>query len=181
MSITAAIDGIDSSASTGTLNDLTRVIARIDWPKQSTIFNNQKGVNMQLNNILVILTAVLLTACGGKEVSFNTLEEAKQMARDNSLFNAQRYRAENPPVRDFTAVSNGDSTQMPDCPQGDGWATLKLFSADGRQSIALKCSTFSGATGCLLDAEFKSKPFASQDGHCQNTTVVPFPLPKIAK
>lgn len=36
-------------------------------------------------------------------------------------------------------------------------------------------------TGCLEDADFKSKPFASQDGSCQNTNVVPFPLPKIAK
>lgn len=125
--------------------------------------------------------AMSLAACGNKEVSFNTLEEAKTTARENALFNAQRYRAENPPVRDWTAVSNGDSTQMPDCPQGDGWATLKLFTPDASRSVQLKCSTVSGATGCLLESEFKSKPFASQDGHCQPTSIVPFPLQKIAK
>ncbi len=134
-----------------------------------------------MKQILIIAVLAMLAACGNKDVSFNTLEEAKTTARENALFNAQRYRAENPPVRDWTAVSNGDSSQMPDCPQGDGWASLKLFSPDAKQQVTLKCSTVSGATGCLLDADFKSKPFASQDGHCQPTSVVPFPLQKIAK
>jgi len=129
---------------------------------------------------LAVIAAAALAGCK-QDVSFATLEEAKSTARDNALFNAQRYRAENPPVRDWQAVSNGDSSQMPDCPQGDGWATLKLFSPDSKQWVALKCSTVSAATGCLADAEFKAKPFASQDGHCQPTAVVPFPIPRIAK
>lgn len=122
-----------------------------------------------------------VVGCGKQDVSFATLEEAKTTARDNALFNAQRFRAENPDVKDWSAVSNGDSSQMPDCPQGDGWATLKLFDPSVTRTVTLKCSTVSGATGCLKDAEFKSKPFASQDGHCQALSVVPFPLPKIAK
>jgi hypothetical protein len=137
---------------------------------------------MKKNALLIIaISAALMVGCSSKDVSFNTLEEAKQTARDNALFNAQRYRAENLNVQDYTAVSNGDSSQMPDCPQGDGWATLKLFSPDRNKTVPLKCSTVSGATGCLMDAEFKSKPFASQDGHCQPTSVVPFPLPKLAR
>lgn len=131
--------------------------------------------------VLAVLAVSCLAGCGSKDVSFATLEEAKTAARDNSLFNAQRFRAENPDVQSFTAVSNGDSTQMPDCPQGDGWATLKLFSPDARVQVTLKCSTVSAATGCLKEVDFKTKPFASQDGHCQPTSVVPFPLPKIAK
>jgi hypothetical protein len=123
----------------------------------------------------------VMSGCSNKTVSFDTLEEAKVTARENSLFNAQRYRAENPDVKDFSAVSNGDSSQTSDCPQGDGWATLKLFSPDATRKIALKCSTVSGATGCLREEEFKTKPFASEDGHCQPTTVVPFPLKKIQK
>jgi hypothetical protein len=131
--------------------------------------------------LLIAAVVATLAACGKQDVSFATLEEAKVTARDNALFNAQKFRAENPDVKDWSAVSNGDSSQMPDCPQGDGWATLKLFDPEVKRQIALKCSTVSAATGCLKDAEFKSKPFASQDGHCQATSVVPFPLPKIAK
>lgn len=131
--------------------------------------------------VAAILFSTAMTGCGKPpDVSFATLEEAKTIARENALFNAQRFRAENPPVRDYTAVSNGDSSQMPNCPQGDGWATLKLFSPDAKHSVSIKCSTVSGATGCLTDTDFKSKPFASQDGHCQPTSVVPFPLKKIA-
>ena len=131
--------------------------------------------------LITLASLTMFSGCSKQDVSFATLEEAKVTARENALFNAQRYRAENPDVKDFSAVSNGDSSQTSDCPQGDGWATLKLFSTDARVQIALKCSTVSGATGCLRDAEFKSKPFASDDGHCQPTTKVPFPLPKIAK
>lgn len=142
---------------------------------------NNTIIKVVIIALVAIAAGIFLAACGSKDVSFNTLEEAKTTARENALFNAQRYRAENPPVRDFTAVSNGDSSQMPNCPQGDGWATLKLFSPDATRSITIKCSTVSGATGCLTDAEFKTKPFADQDGHCQPTSVVPFPLQKIAK
>lgn len=135
----------------------------------------------KLFTLALLALSLVLAACGQRDVSFATLEEAKTTARDNALFNAQRFRAENPDVKDWQAVANGDSSQIPDCPQGDGWATLKLFSPDATRTISLKCSTVSSATGCLKDAEFKTKPFASQDGHCQPTTVAPFPLPKIAK
>lgn len=135
-----------------------------------------------MKKLFLVLAVMSLFGCGKPDnVSFDTLEQAKSIARDNALFNAQRYRAENPQFADWKAVSNGDSSQMPDCPQGDGWATLKLFSPDASKTASLKCSTVSGATGCLLDAEFRTKPFASQDNHCQPTTIIPFPLPKLAK
>lgn len=137
----------------------------------------------KLFSIALIALVSLLAACGKKEVSFDTLEEAKTTARANALWNAQSFRASNVLYQDYDLISNGDSTQMPDCPQGDGWATLQLVpkSKDPKATIGLKCSTVSGATGCLTDTEFKTKPFANQDKQCQGPNVVPFPLPKIAK
>ena len=77
-------------------------------------------------------------------------------------------------------ISRGDSSQMPNCPQGDGWATMEFVNAEKTRLTKVKCSTVSGATGCLEDADFKSKPFASEDGACQPVSKVPFPLPRIA-
>lgn len=131
--------------------------------------------------LILALATAMLTACKESDVSFATLEEAKQTARENSLWNAQRYRQENVLMKGSDIISRGDSSQMPNCPQGDGWATLEFVNADKTKITKVKCSTVSAATGCLEDADFKSKPFASEDGSCQLITKVPFPLPKIAK
>ena len=130
---------------------------------------------------LIIASALALAACGNKEVSFNSLEEAKGTARENATFNAQRYRQENVLYKGWDIIGRGDSTQDNSCPQGDGWATMEFVSPTKDKLIKVKCSTVSGNTGCLEDSDFKSKPFAADDGHCQATTKVPYPLPKIAK
>lgn len=130
-------------------------------------------------SILGVAILLALAACGQKDVSFDTLEEAKSVARDNALFNAQKYRSEQPEFQSWKAVANGDSSQTRQCPQGDGWATLKLYNPDATRAISIKCSTVSGSTQCMTEAEFKTKPFASEDGHCNKD--IPFPLPKLAK
>ena len=128
-----------------------------------------------------IAIAAVLTACGKDEVSFNSLEEAKGTARENAMFNAQRYRQENVLYKGWDIIGRGDSTQDNKCPQGDGWATMEFVNPEKTKLIKVKCSTVSGNTGCLEDSDFKAKPFAADDGHCQATTKVPYPLPKIAK
>lgn len=65
-----------------------------------------------------IVAAVALVGCGKEEVSFASLEEAKQMARDNALFNAQAYRQSNPRYSGWDILGRGDSTQTNTCPQG---------------------------------------------------------------
>ena len=131
--------------------------------------------------IISIATVLGLAACGKQEVSFKSLEEAKGTARENAMFNAQRYRQENVLYKGWDIIGRGDSTQDNACPQGDGWATMEFVSPAKDKLIKVKCSTVSGNTGCLEDADFKTKPFAADDGHCQATTKVPYPLPKIAK
>ena len=130
---------------------------------------------------LLLPLFLLVAACGSPDVSFNTLEEAKTTARDNSLYNAQLFRQASAEYKDWSIESRGDSSQTPDCPQGDGWATLKMVSPDVTRKMNIKCSTVSSATGCLPEDEFKSKPYAADDGHCQPVEKVPHPLPKIAK
>ena len=129
-----------------------------------------------------VLAIGALTACNEKqEVSFASLEEAKGTARENAMFNAQMYRQSNILYKGWDIIGRGDSTQSNACPQGDGWATVELVNPEKTRLVKAKCSTVSGNTGCLDDADFKIKPFASEDGQCAPLNRVPYPLPKIAK
>jgi hypothetical protein len=140
---------------------------------------------MNIKTISALIAIASLAACGKKdEVKFDTLEDARSQARANALFNAQAYRAENPRFDEgFKIVSHGDSSQTPDCPQGDGWATVSLMKVENKQveKYTIKCSTVSPSIGCYIEADFQKKPYASEEGTCQSTNKVPFPLPKIAK
>lgn len=125
--------------------------------------------------------AAVLAACGKPDVSFTTLEDARGTARENAMWNAQTYRQQNVLYKGWDIVGRGDSSQMPNCPQGDGWATMDFVNPDKTAVVKVKCSTVSANLGCLEDSDFKTKSYASEDGTCQPTTKVPFPLPKIAK
>lgn len=131
---------------------------------------------------IAILAALTLTACGQKEVGFDTLETARKQAKDNAEFNAKAWRAQTPVHAQLSLISRGDSTQTPACPQGDGWASIDLVDPNKPSNkVALKCSTVSDSVGCRESNDFKASPFANEDGQCQATTKVPHPLPKIAK
>lgn len=132
--------------------------------------------------MLLIATVFGLTACGGKkEVSFDTLEQARAQAKENGEFNARKWRADTKIHAESNMISRGDSTQAPECPQGDGWASIDIVNGDGQKLVALKCSTVSVNVGCLEATDFKTKSYANEEGSCQPTNKVPFPLPKIAK
>lgn len=124
---------------------------------------------------------LLLTACVSESVSFATVEEARGTARENSLFNAQAFRQTSPDFQGWDIQSRGDSSQTNECPQGDGWATLTLVSPDKARKVDIKCSTVSPNIQCMPSSEFKTKPYATEDGVCAKVERVPFPLPKIAK
>lgn len=137
-----------------------------------------------MKNVLLITAVAVfsLSSCGKQEASFDTLETARKQAKDNAEYNARAWRAQTPATAQLGMISRGDSTQAPACPQGDGWASIDLVDAStGQIKIKLKCSTVSDSVGCRADADFKSSPFANEDGQCQATSKVPHPLPKIAK
>lgn len=139
--------------------------------------------------LIALMSAFALSGCGDKkdnnrlqqEVKFDTLESARAQAKENAEFNARKWRADTKTFVDANMISRGDSTQAPDCPQGDGWASIDLVNENGQKLVSLKCSTVSGSVGCLEGTDFKGKSYAGEEGQCQATTKVPFPLPKIAK
>lgn len=90
---------------------------------------------MKTKTVLVVNTfaimAAALAGCGDKpDVSFNTLEDARQQARPNAEYNALAYRSENPRLQCMNIVTHGNSTQEPSCPQGDDWASLSNMNVD---------------------------------------------------
>lgn len=137
------------------------------------------------NSLFIAIAAgLVLSACSGNDpVPFNTLEDARAQARSNAEYNAQLYRAESPRFVDHKIVAHGDSTQSPTCPQGDGWATVSIMSVNGKavEKFTVKCSTVSPSVGCYLESDFVKKPFAAEEGKCQPTEKVPFPLPRLAR
>lgn len=133
--------------------------------------------------IALIVTMMLLGTACNKEVAFDTLETARLQAKDNALWNAQNFRASDPRYKEgFDLVVRGDSTQMPECPQGDGWASVDLIAKDNKANVVkLKCSTVSSAVGCMTSVDFEQKAYAQEESHCQSTNKVPFPFRKIAQ
>jgi hypothetical protein len=132
---------------------------------------------------LVVILSLFLVGCGKREaVSFDTVEQARGQARENAAYNAQTYRANSPQFQAYNVQNNGDSSQTNECPQGDGWASLKLVDPKNVNVIVkIKCSTVSAGIGCMTEEEFKTKPtYSQEDGRCQPTNKVPFPLPKVA-
>lgn len=132
--------------------------------------------------VVAISAGALLVACGSKDVSFDTLETARKQAKENAEYNARAWRSQTPAMAELALITRGDSSQTPQCPQGDGWASIDLVNPKTAQVAAkLKCSTVSDSVGCRVDTDFKASPYANEDGHCQATSKVPHPLPKIAK
>lgn len=135
---------------------------------------------MKYSSIIAVVGLLALTACKQEEkLSFESVESARIQANENSEFNAKAFRQSHPEYAGFSIATRGDSTQSSKCGMGDGWASIDLVSIEKGQKIPLKCSTASAAIGCMTDVDFKSRPYASQDGICNEE--IPFPLPKIQK
>lgn len=144
---------------------------------------NKLTKQMKFTKVLVtIAIAASLAACGPDKVSFDTLESSRTQGKVNAEWNAQVYRGANPQYNNTAIVAQTDSTMKPDCPQGDGWASVVLVDkANPAAKLGLKCSTVSGSVGCMTGAEFEKKVYATDDGRCQPVDKVPFPLPKLSK
>ena len=133
-------------------------------------------------SVAALLAACLLSACGSKDVSFDTLETARKQSKENAEYNAKAWRAQTPAYAALGIISRGDSSQTPACPQGDGWASIDLVNLNNPQAkLSLKCSTVSDSVGCREANDFKASTYANEDGSCQATTKVPHPIPRLLK
>ena len=131
------------------------------------------------NIVAVICILTGLTACSKNEVVSNaTLEDARAQARENGMYNAQKFKVENKAYSRFDIYNRGDSTQDASCPQGDGWVSIDLRDSNGQTVQKLKCSTVSVNLGCLEAEDFKTKPYAAEEGRCNPT--LSFPIPKLS-
>ena len=128
-----------------------------------------------------------LVACSKKEpVTGQELEVMRATAKTNALWNAEQYRAGNPRLEGMQLIAHTDSTISPDCPQGDGWATINAVfknpDTGGIEKVELLCSTYSESMGCYRRADLQqNKKLASTDGTCADPRVTGYPLTKIAK
>lgn len=137
---------------------------------------------MKRFSMLLLLLTVALFGCDSKQkLSFESVESARKQANENAEYNAQAFRSSHAEYGSYSIQTRGDSTQAADCGQGDGWATIDLVKIENGTKLVeqLKCSTASAAIGCRTSADFKSSPYASEDGKC--STEAPFPVPKIQK
>lgn len=127
----------------------------------------------------IYLLTILLISCEQQKVSFDTVEDGRRQARENAEIVAKSWRSQNLAYADTNIYMRGDSTVSPECPQGDGWASVDIQDKDGKVLLKLKCSTVSLSIDCLEDKDFKSKSYAAEEGRCNRD--LPFPLPKLVK
>jgi predicted small lipoprotein YifL len=174
--------------------------------RQSSPQTTLTNMNKLFSIIALLLSFSVLTACGerdpnapvthqDKAVSFDTLESQRVTSKANAYANGMQYIRENPRFQEmgegvqFEVVSHVDSSITSNCPQGDGWATISISANTKERDVrgrpvvvkySAKCSTVSASVGCYLAEDFVKKSFAQEEGSCQPTNKVPFPLPKVA-
>jgi hypothetical protein len=166
--------------------------------------------NKQSAAILAALAAALfMSACGDKPTvedvmrnsghvhkdnsfSYQTVEEQKAQGRANAAATASEYQRQNPRIQGWDSIVKADVTHSSTCPQGDGWAEVVFMRTEREEGktknlqiekATVMCSTISLNSGCVMVApvdNWSKDPRKIQDGICQSTRDVPFPLPKVA-
>lgn len=129
-----------------------------------------------------VLFALVLSACTPPAASPSEVDANATTAKENAMFNARKYRADAGDMyADWKLVPRGDSSITPQCPAGDGWATIEMYNSTATGKTTLKCSTWSSGRGCVDEQHFKGSPAATEDGQCQAVGVIPNPLIRIAQ
>lgn len=140
---------------------------------------------MKKTLIFAALAALALSACSKKEVSNDTLEDARSQSLQNGVLVAKAYIRENPRLMGYNVVGHSDEHQTADCPQGSGWvhnsAIKNTLDEAGNitktEKVKLVCSSVSANVGCYREEDFKQTAFSEREAKCDEK--LPFPLPKV--
>jgi hypothetical protein len=100
-----------------------------------------------------------------------TVESARLTARSNAAYLAESWRSSQG-FNEGNLLVKDDTTISRDCIQGDGWVNVEYVSASKEKTI-LKCSTYNRSIGCMPEAIFASKDYASEEGRCNRAISVP--------
>lgn len=133
-----------------------------------------------MKNILSIaILASVLAACGPAPVPQEVVDENMVVTRLNAQKNANSFlpiaypegmvdtKFKEAPMR---VLMQSDSTVSTTCRYGDGWASGAIQFPSGG-IIKVKCQTNGtgkGINGCMSEAEFQTKTYKGEDGHCQD-------------
>lgn len=142
-------------------------------------------MNKSKVTLVAIAIATLIAGCSKKEVSNDTLEDARSQSLQNGVTVAKAYIRENPRLKGMDVVGHSDEHQTAECPQGSGWAYLSAMRQKtddtgaiiGTEKVKLVCSTVSANVGCYREEDFKATAFSERAGKCDPK--LPFPLPKV--
>lgn len=142
-------------------------------------------MNKHHTHILAAFAVIALSACSKKEVSNDTLEDARSQSLQNGVLVAKAYIRENPRLAGYDVVGHSDEHQTADCPQGSGWvhnsALKNEMDENGKLvktvKVKLVCSSVSANIGCYREEDFKTTAFSEREAKCDEK--LPFPLPKV--
>jgi hypothetical protein len=131
-----------------------------------------------LKQIGLTLLVLSLAACGPEQVPTAVVDNNMQITQQNAQKNGDAFMSLAYPAGTVDArlgtpmrvMVDSDSTVSKTCRYGDGWASGKILFDSGK-SLTIKCQTNGrgkGINGCLVESDFVSKPYASEEKTCQN-------------
>lgn len=133
---------------------------------------------MKTTVLIAAAAALVLAACGSKEVPQDIVDQNMTITRLNAQKNADSYFPIAYPSGTVDVklgtpsriLMQSDSTVSKECRNGDGWASGEIQFDTGK-TLQVKCQTNGtgkGINGCMTKAEFMGKTYKDEEGKCQN-------------
>lgn len=133
---------------------------------------------MKTTVLIAAAAALVLAACGSKEVPQDIVDQNMTITRLNAQKNADSYFPIAYPSGTVDVklgtpsriLMQSDSTVSKECRNGDGWASgeIQFDTGKARQVKCQTNGTGKGINGCMTKDEFMGKTYKDEEGKCQN-------------